>query len=156
MTYIVFTAFGALTLLVGWQEGHPARKKLSSGVLAWLSAWSKVQTCIWPSWCHCHSLSPFWYRLTWVVRDKGPLNGCVCVYSFSLYVGYYLILFLSYLLWHWVLVAASWKNELHLEYDVPLRNCSLIQRHCLELAWGMFVWGVLCVWTAKSIIENRK
>jgi len=42
-------AFSALTLLVGWQEGHPARKKLSSGVLAWLSAWSKVQTCIWPS-----------------------------------------------------------------------------------------------------------
>ena len=27
----------ALTLLVGRQEGHPACKKLSSGVLAWLS-----------------------------------------------------------------------------------------------------------------------
>ena len=22
---------------------------------------------------------PFWYRLTWVDPDKGPLNGCVCV-----------------------------------------------------------------------------
>jgi len=21
----------------------------------------------------------FWYRLTWVVPEKGPLNGCVCV-----------------------------------------------------------------------------
>jgi len=21
---------------------------------------------------------PFWYRLTWVVQEKGPLNGCVC------------------------------------------------------------------------------
>jgi len=30
-------SFSALTLLVGWQEGHPACKKLSSGVLAWLS-----------------------------------------------------------------------------------------------------------------------
>jgi len=30
-------AFSALTLLVGRQEGHPARKKLSGGVLAWLS-----------------------------------------------------------------------------------------------------------------------
>ena len=39
----------ALTLLVGWQEGHPACKKLSGGVLAWLSVCSKVQTCIWPS-----------------------------------------------------------------------------------------------------------
>ena len=27
-------AFSALTLLVGWQEGHPACKKLSGGVLA--------------------------------------------------------------------------------------------------------------------------
>ena len=57
--------------------------------------------CIWPSWCHCHSLSlasvksrlvlPFWYRLTRVVPDKGPLNGlvcvcvcvCVCVWTFT-------------------------------------------------------------------------
>ena len=49
----------ALTLLVGRQEGHPACKKLSGGVLAWLSVWIEVQTCIWPSWCHwCrHNLS---------------------------------------------------------------------------------------------------
>ena len=43
------SAFIALTLLVGRQEGHPACKKLSGGVLAWLSVWSEVQTCIWPS-----------------------------------------------------------------------------------------------------------
>jgi len=30
-------AFSALTLLVRWQEGHTACKKLSGGVLAWLS-----------------------------------------------------------------------------------------------------------------------
>jgi len=35
-------AFSALTLLVGWQEGHQACKKLSGGVLAWLSVWSEV------------------------------------------------------------------------------------------------------------------
>jgi len=39
-----FIAFSALTLLVGWQKGHPACKKLSSEVLAWLSVWSKVPT----------------------------------------------------------------------------------------------------------------
>ena len=39
----------ALALLVEQQEGHPVCKKLSRGVLAWLSVWSKVQTCIWPS-----------------------------------------------------------------------------------------------------------
>ena len=37
-------AFSALTLLVGRQEGHPACKKQSGGVLVWLSVWSKVQT----------------------------------------------------------------------------------------------------------------
>ena len=84
-----YSAFSALTLLVGWQEGHPACKKLRGGVLAWLSVWSEVQTCIWSSWCHCQSLClasvksrlvlPFWYWLTRVLTDKGPLNGCVCV-----------------------------------------------------------------------------
>jgi len=42
--YLVLVALSALTLLVGWQEGHPACKKLSGGVLAWLSVWSNVQT----------------------------------------------------------------------------------------------------------------
>jgi len=39
-------AFSALMLLVGQQEGHPACKKLNGGVLAWLSVWSEMQTCI--------------------------------------------------------------------------------------------------------------
>jgi len=94
--YIYCFAFSALTLLVGRQEGHPACKKQSGGVMVWLSVWSNLQTCIWPSWCHCHSLSfasvksrlvlPVWYWLTWVVPEKGPLNGClfVCyIYSFG-------------------------------------------------------------------------
>ena len=64
---------------------------LSGGVLAWLSVHSAVQTCIWPSWCHCHSLSlasvksrlvlPYWYQLTRrIVPDKGPLSGCCCCF----------------------------------------------------------------------------
>jgi len=35
-------AFSALMLLVGWQEGHPAYKNLSGGVLACLSVWSEM------------------------------------------------------------------------------------------------------------------
>ena len=46
---ITAVAFSALTLLVGRQEGHPACKKLSGGVLAWLSVWSEVLTSICPS-----------------------------------------------------------------------------------------------------------
>jgi len=37
-----YYAFSALTLLVGRQEGHPACKKQSGGVLVWLSVWSEV------------------------------------------------------------------------------------------------------------------
>ena len=89
MIVLHFEAFSALMLLVGRQEGHPACKKQSGGVLVWLSVCCEVQTCIRPSWCHCHSLSlasvksrlvlPFWHRLTWVVPEKGPLNGCVFI-----------------------------------------------------------------------------
>jgi len=74
---------------LGGKKGIRPVKKLSCGVLAWLSVWSEVQTCICPSWCHCHSLSlasvksrlvlPFWYRLTRVVLEKRPLNGCVFI-----------------------------------------------------------------------------
>ena len=82
-------AFSALTLLVGRQEGHPACKKLSGGVLALLSVWSEVQTCICPSWCRSYSLSlasvksrlvlPFWYQLTRVVPEKRAVKRvCVC------------------------------------------------------------------------------
>jgi len=60
------------------------------GVLAWLSVWIEVQTCIWPSWCHCRSLSlasvksrlvlPFWYRLTAGGRGQRAVKRvCVCV-----------------------------------------------------------------------------
>ena len=46
-------AFSALMLLVGWQEGHLACKKLSG----WRSVWSKIQMiCICSSWCHCHPI----------------------------------------------------------------------------------------------------
>ena len=82
-------AFSALTLLVGRQEGHPACKKtewwgagevicLARGadlhiaqlmpLALTVSCFSKIQLVFFT----------FWYRPTWVVPDKGPLNGCVC------------------------------------------------------------------------------
>jgi len=46
----ILFVFSALTLLIGWQEGHAAYKKLSGEVLVWLSVWCKVQMiCIWSS-----------------------------------------------------------------------------------------------------------
>jgi len=80
-------AFSALTLLVGRQEGHPACKKLSGGVLVSLSVWTLERGAD----LHMVQLMPlplasvksrlvllFWYRLTRVVQEKGPLYGCVC------------------------------------------------------------------------------
>jgi len=82
------TAFSALMLLVGWQEGHPACKKTEqwgAGMVICLEWGADLHMS---RWCHCHSLSlasvksrlvlPFWYQLTWVVPEKGQLNGCVC------------------------------------------------------------------------------
>jgi len=40
---VCYLAFSALTLLVGRLKGHPACKKLSDEVLAWLSVCSAVQ-----------------------------------------------------------------------------------------------------------------
>ena len=80
------TAFNALMLLVGRQEGHLACKNWVVG-LVWLSVWSEVQTCIWPSWCHCHSLSlasvksrlvlPLWYLGS--PGQRAVKRACVCV-----------------------------------------------------------------------------
>ena len=56
---MVYLAFSASMLLVGWQEGHPACKNwvVTAKILGWLSVCSKVQMIgIWSSWCHSHSI----------------------------------------------------------------------------------------------------
>jgi len=106
---VILSIYRKILTLYFLYYSFSACKKLNGGVLAWLSVWSKVQTCIWPSWCHCHSVSlasvksrlvlPFWYRLTWVVPVKGPLNWCVCEYF--LYWSY--IVYCVYQSSHWLL-----------------------------------------------------
>jgi len=82
--YDVLFAFSALTLLVGRQEGHPACKKLSGGVLAWLPVWSKVQTQLMPLPLTVSCFSKIEIGFTFLVPAhpsspaKGPLNRCVC------------------------------------------------------------------------------
>jgi len=93
--YLYLFVFSALMLLVGQQEGHPACRKLSGGVLAWLSVWSEVHTCIWPSRCHCHSLSCFTkiqIGFTFLVlahpggpRQRAIKRLCVCVCIIYIY-----------------------------------------------------------------------
>ena len=74
---------------LGGRKGIRPVKKLSGEVLAWLSVWSEVQTCIMaqlmplPLTVSC--FSKIQVGFTFLVPahlgspGKGPLNGCVCV-----------------------------------------------------------------------------
>jgi len=84
-------AFSGLTLLVRRQEGHPACKILSGGVLAWLSVWSEVQTCIaqlmpLPLTVSCFSKIQIGYTFLVLAHPGSPgqravKRACVCVPS---------------------------------------------------------------------------
>ena len=76
-------------LLVGRQEGHPACKKLSGGVLAWLSVEQGAdlhlaQLMPLPLTVCCFSKiqfgSTFLVPAHLASPGKGPLNGCVRVW----------------------------------------------------------------------------
>ena len=85
--YKAVLSFSALMLLVGWQEGHPACKKHEwwvAGVVICLDRGADLhmaQLMPLPLTVSCFSKIqiglPFWYRLTRVAREKGPLNRCV-------------------------------------------------------------------------------
>ena len=83
------SAFSALTLLVGRQEGHPACKKTEwwwgAGVVICLERGADLHIAKLmplPLTVSCSSKIqlglPFWYRLTQVIMEKRPLNGCCC------------------------------------------------------------------------------
>jgi len=72
-------------LLVGRQEGHPACKKQwwGTGVVICLEQGADLHMAQWmplPLTVSCSSkiqiVLPFWYRLTQVVLEKRPVNGC--------------------------------------------------------------------------------
>jgi len=78
---------------LGGRKGNPACKKLSSGVLAWLSVWSEVQTCIRPVYgpadatdTHCLFLQSNQIGFTFLLLAHPGSPGqrafkCVCVIS---------------------------------------------------------------------------
>jgi len=74
---------------VGWVAGRAsACKKLSGGVLASLSDWSEVQTCILPSRCHCSSKIQIGFTFVVPAHLGSPgqmaakwVCVCVCVWE---------------------------------------------------------------------------
>ena len=65
-------SFSALMLLVGQQEGHPSEWWGAGMVICLL-----MSLPLTVSWSRL--VLPFWYWITRVVQEKGPLNVCVCV-----------------------------------------------------------------------------
>ena len=77
---------------VGWAAGRAACKNWwGTGVVICLER--GANDCIWSSWCHCQPVIscsskiqnalPVWCRLSQVVLEKRPLNGCSSTSSCS-------------------------------------------------------------------------
>jgi len=97
ITDCLFFSFSALTLLVGWQEGHPACKKTErwgAGVVVCLERGADlhmVQLMPLPLTVACFSKIQIGFTFLVpaypVVPEKGPLNGCVCVCVYRLCIS---------------------------------------------------------------------
>jgi len=84
---VLKTAFSALTLLVGRQEGHPVCKNLSAGVAICLERGADLHMAqLMPLLLTVSSFSKIQIGFAFLVPahlgipGKGPLNGCVCLY----------------------------------------------------------------------------
>jgi len=149
-----------LTLLVRRQEGNPACKKLSGLLLAWLSIWREVQTCIWPSWCHCHSPSlasvksrlvlPFWYWCPVWAREhcrispprflaeccKRQLNQSTFV---LLYFEFYRLFTFSDLYWVCLSVFSCTVLFVSISQVIGCENRLQNELYCVE--WGVKLYS---------------
>ena len=158
------SAFSALTLLVGRQEGHPACKKLG-GVLAWLSVWSEM-----------HYLSFLFLTLT--IMKKSVTEICcgkekcsrinddtlrpafleeALVTAIMLFPFEWLILSFQHCLWD-VSYGYSYitYSVLHVHYRCPLFMCSSV----LMLLVGWHEWHPPCKktewWGAGMVMSGAR
>jgi len=90
VTYLFILAFSVLTLLVGWQEGHPACTKtewLCAGVVICLERGADLhmaQLMPLPLTVSCSVKVHIGFTVLvpahpGIVPEKGSLNGCLCV-----------------------------------------------------------------------------
>ena len=79
-----FSTFSALTLLVGWQEGHPAYKNWVVGCCRGYLSGVSCRLAYVPLPLTVSCFSKIQIGFTFLVPahpgnpDKGPLKGCVC------------------------------------------------------------------------------
>ena len=144
-------------------------------VKSWVvGCWSEVHTCIWTSWCHSLSLAsvksrlvlPFWQRLTRVVQDKGPLNGCVCVCcnemwyfsgrkrSTSLCIVWVYVYFNLLYTAIFRLLWSCWMSCFCFFLTCHVDMCSsLSYRECIYTAVSLYFWGPICKISLRFIIR---
>ena len=82
---------------------------------------------------------PFWYWLTWVVQDKGLLNGCVLLHFFCPAISKSLIAHGDH-----VIGGCDWGSMSH--------NCFIYQSHQTVISYGWSAAGVvaMAIVTCKS------
>jgi len=148
-----------LTLLVGRQEGHLACKKLEwwgAGMVICLERVADMHMSqlkplpLTVASVKSRLVLPFWYQLTRVVLEKGPLNGCVrvcvCVGCLVKQVCFFGRRFNG--------VLAFRKDFLH-SYSTQflLRDC-ILARYMLLSCIRLSVASRYCVKTAKHRISQ--
>jgi len=145
-------AFSALTLLVGWQEGCSSCKNWVVGCWSGYLSRSKCRLAYGPADAtHCLFSKiqidlPFWYRLTWVVPEKRPLNVCMCV-CVCVYMSYHNVCLCLANRCHtrWLL---RWRNARQTDVSgrKPSRSIQLASRKNWPSTWS---------WTANANVKGR-
>ena len=115
-----------------------------------------MQTCIWPGWCYCHSLSlasvksrlvlPFWYRLTRVEPEKRAVKWvCVCTKS-------KIIISIQ---WREVIrFDATWRINLPtLDLNPPFLKCQRMDWICIFMpaVWSHIKYTLTCSITSADL-----
>jgi len=100
---------------------------------------------------------PFWYRLTWVVPDKGPLNGCMYHREFGVFLfGDSVEWFCSVdVFWGFVDIACDLGGRC--ENPLIWRHGSMFQPNCwdgaMKLLWN-FRWLSTAVHYTTDVTQD--
>jgi len=76
---IIWQPHAAAAYLLLWAQQPGNTNRLLHLLSVLWRCWLGGRKGIRPASVKSRLVLPFWYRLTWVVPEKGSLNGCVCV-----------------------------------------------------------------------------
>jgi len=121
--------------------------------------------CIWSSWCHCHPIISCsskvqndlpWYRLTQVVLEKRPWNGCSSSSFYNNSVNFHQSLYTKNTVIQGILkrnMHAVWKR---CQYSVPEHTVTKTQCSFMSLECWSSSLQMLCCTGAINISHWMK